>query len=68
LFWIAGPALARGVDQHGIDGLVNGSALTVENGGEAVRRAETGNVQHYVLVYLFGAIAIAAYYLYLVIR
>ncbi len=68
LFWIAGPALARGVDQRGIDGIVDGSALTVENSGEAVRRVETGNVQHYVLVYLFGAIAIAAYYLYLVIR
>jgi NADH-quinone oxidoreductase subunit L len=68
LFWIAGPALARGVDQHGIDGFVEGSALTVENSGEAVRRIETGNVQHYVLVYVFGAVAIAAYYLYLVIR
>jgi NADH-quinone oxidoreductase subunit L len=68
LFWIAGPALARGVDQHGIDGLVDGSAMTVENSGEAVRRVETGNVQHYVLVYLLGAVAIVAYYLYLVMR
>ncbi len=68
LFWIAGPVFARGVDQQGIDGFVDGSAITVENSGEAVRRVETGNVQHYVLVYLFGVIAIAAYYLYLVIR
>ncbi len=68
LFWIAGPVLARRVDKGGIDGVVDGSALTVENSGEAVRRVETGNVQHYVLVYLFGVIAIAAYYVYLVIR
>ncbi len=68
LFWIAGPLLARGVDRHGIDGLVEGSAMTVENSGEALRRIETGNVQHYMLVYLFGAVAIAAYYLYLVVR
>jgi NADH-quinone oxidoreductase subunit L len=68
LFWIAGPALARGVDQCGIDGMVDGSAATVENSGEAVRRIETGNVQHYLLAYLLGAVAIAAYYLYLVVR
>jgi NADH-quinone oxidoreductase subunit L len=68
LFWIAGPVLARGVDQHGIDGLVEGSAMTVENSSEAVRRIETGNVQHYLLVYVFGAVAVAAYYLYLVVR
>ncbi|HTW87280.1 MAG TPA: NADH-quinone oxidoreductase subunit L [Candidatus Binataceae bacterium] len=68
LFWIAGPVLARSVDQQGIDGFVNGSAMTVENSGESVRRIETGNVQHYVLVYVLGAAAVAAYYIYVVVR
>ncbi len=60
--------LFRGIDHYTIDGLVDGTGITVEAGGEAVRRIETGNVQHYALVYLLGAVAIAAFYLYRVLR
>jgi NADH-quinone oxidoreductase subunit L len=67
LFWVAGSALNQGVDQSGIDGLVNGTAAEVQSLGEAVRKIETGNVQHYAFVYLLGAIAIAAGYIYLVV-
>ena len=68
LFFIAEYVLFKGVDHYAIDGLVNGTGFTVEAGGDAVRRVETGNVQHYALVYLLGAVAIAAFYLYRVLR
>ena len=55
------------VDYYVIDGLVEGAGLTAEAGGGLARRAETGNVQHYAFVYLLGAVAVAAYYLYLVL-
>ncbi len=68
LFFISDQILSRGVDRAVIDGAANGAGLAVETGGEAVRRVETGNVQHYAFVYLLGVIAIVAYYLYLVVR
>jgi NADH-quinone oxidoreductase subunit L len=68
LFFFSNQILNRGVDRMVIDGAANGAGLAVETGGELARRVETGNVQHYALVYLLGAIAIVAYYLYLVIR
>ncbi|MGH7905473.1 MAG: NADH-quinone oxidoreductase subunit L [Candidatus Binataceae bacterium] len=68
LFWLAGTALSKGVDEEGIDGVVNGTAYTVETSGEVMRKAESGNVQHYIFVYLLGVLAIIAYYLYLVLR
>jgi NADH-quinone oxidoreductase subunit L len=67
LFWLAGSALNRGVDQGGIDGLVNGTAIEVESLGESVRKVETGNVQHYIFVYLIGALAVVGFYLYRVV-
>ena len=67
LFFIAEYVLYKGVDHYAIDGLVNGTGFTVEAGGDAVRRVETGNVQHYALGYLLGAVAIAAFYLYRVL-
>jgi NADH-quinone oxidoreductase subunit L len=66
LFWIATFALSRVVDSFAIEGVVNGTGLTVETGGEIARRSETGNVQQYAFVYVLGVVAIVAYYLYLV--
>jgi NADH:ubiquinone oxidoreductase subunit 5 (subunit L)/multisubunit Na+/H+ antiporter MnhA subunit len=54
----------RGVDVALIDGIVDGTGMTVEGSGEGLRQAETGNVQHYAFVYLLGAIAIVGYYIY----
>jgi NADH-quinone oxidoreductase subunit L len=67
LFFIAQYVLFRGIDHYTIDGVVEGTGLTVEAGGDAARRVEDGNVQHYALVYLLGAVAIGAFYLYRVI-
>jgi NADH-quinone oxidoreductase subunit L len=66
LFWVATVALNRVIDSFAIEGVVNGTGLTVETGGELARRTETGNVQQYAFVYVLGVIAIVAYYLYLV--
>lgn len=63
LFFISSVIFGRGVDSFVIDGLADGAGLTAEATGGIVRRAETGNVQHYAFVYLLGALAIAAYYL-----
>jgi NADH-quinone oxidoreductase subunit L len=68
LFFISDQVLNRGIDQFVIDGTANRTGLAVEGGGEAARRVETGNVQHYAFVYLLGVIGIVAYYLYLVMR
>jgi NADH-quinone oxidoreductase subunit L len=64
LFWLSANVFHRGVDVALIDGFVDGTGLTVEGSGEGLRQAETGNVQHYAFVYLIGAIAIVAYYIY----
>jgi NADH-quinone oxidoreductase subunit L len=68
LFFISDQILDRGIYQLVIDGTANRTGLAVESGGEAARRVEDGNVQHYAFVYLLGVIGIVAYYLYLVIR
>jgi NADH-quinone oxidoreductase subunit L len=68
LFFISSVVLNQGVDRGLIEGTVGAAATGVEVGGEVVRRSETGNVQHYALVYLLGAIGIVAYYVYLVIH
>jgi len=57
----------RGVDSFVIDGLADGAGVTAEATGGIASRSETGNVQHYAFVYLLGAIAIAAYYLFRVL-
>jgi len=68
LFWLSTIVLNRTIDQGVIDGAVNGTGLAVEESGEGIRRAETGNLQHYAFAYLLGVVAVAAYYVYLVLR
>ena len=60
--------LFRGIYAGVIDGLVDGTGLGVEGSAEGLRRIETGNVRHYALVYFLGALAIAAYYVYLALH
>jgi NADH-quinone oxidoreductase subunit L len=54
-FWLA--------DQNVIDGAVNGVATTVVVNGQLWRYVQDGNVQHYALVFLGGAVALLSYYL-----
>jgi NADH-quinone oxidoreductase subunit L len=68
LFWTSSDVMFQGVDRALIDGLVDGTGNGVEGGGESLRKAETGNVQHYAFAYLAGALAVAAYFVYLAVR
>jgi NADH-quinone oxidoreductase subunit L len=51
------------VDRGMIDGIVNGIGAFVVSTSGAWRRVQTGNVQHYALSFLVGALALVAYYL-----
>jgi NADH-quinone oxidoreductase subunit L len=53
--------LWRIVDQTMIDGAVNGVATAVLVNGQLWRYVQDGNVQHYALVFLGGAIALVSY-------
>jgi NADH-quinone oxidoreductase subunit L len=55
--------LWRGVDQAVIDGAVNGTAATVVVNGQLWRRVQDGDVQHYAVIFLGGALAVLSYYL-----
>jgi NADH-quinone oxidoreductase subunit L len=50
------------VDVGVIDAVVNGTANTVAASSQVWRRAQTGNVQHYALMMLFGAMMLLGYY------
>jgi len=56
-------AAAWVVDRGMIDGVVNGVGTFVVSTSGAWRRLQTGNVQHYALSFLVGALALATYYL-----
>jgi NADH-quinone oxidoreductase subunit L len=56
-------AAAWVVDRGVIDGAVNGLGSFVVSTSGAWRRVQTGNVQHYALSFLVGALALVTYYL-----
>jgi NADH-quinone oxidoreductase subunit L len=51
------------IDRGMIDGIVNGIGSFVVSTSGAWRRVQTGNVQHYALSFLVGALVLAAWYL-----
>jgi NADH-quinone oxidoreductase subunit L len=53
---------ARIVDPRLIDGAANGAALFVGATAGLWRRAQTGNVQHYALSFLVGALVLLGWY------
>jgi NADH-quinone oxidoreductase subunit L len=53
---------ARRIDPGVIDGAVNGAALAVAATSGAWRRIQTGNVQHYALSFLAGALVLLGYW------
>ena len=54
---------ARFVDPWVIDGTVNGVGTTARGFSMAWRGLQSGNVQHYVAMFLAGTLALLAYYL-----
>jgi NADH-quinone oxidoreductase subunit L len=61
LFAVAGFG-AQQVDQGVIDGTVNGAGVLVGATSGLWRRLQTGNVQHYALSFLAGALVLVGYY------
>jgi len=53
---------ARRIDPVVIDGAVNGAGLAVAAASGAWRRLQTGNVQHYALSFLAGALVLLGYW------
>jgi NADH-quinone oxidoreductase subunit L len=53
---------ARRIDPGVIDGAVNGAGRLVAGTGAAWRRLQTGNVQHYALSFLAGALVLLGYW------
>jgi NADH-quinone oxidoreductase subunit L len=55
--------LWRGVDVRGIDGAVNGAAMTVRRSASILRRTQTGSVRAYAASLILGVVLIVGYYL-----
>ena len=53
---------ARRIDPDVIDGAVNGAGILVAATSGLWRRLQTGNVQHYALSFLAGALVLLGYY------
>jgi NADH-quinone oxidoreductase subunit L len=52
----------KAIDATIIDGVVNGAGQAVSGAGLIWRRLQTGNVQHYALGMVVGAIVVVSYY------
>jgi NADH-quinone oxidoreductase subunit L len=52
----------KGVDAVIVDGIVNGVGMGVSTSALVWRRVQTGNVQHYALGMVVGAVALLSYY------
>ena len=53
------------IDKYIVDGAVNGLAYTAKSGSAILRRAQTGLVQNYALLMLFGVFAFVSIYLFM---
>ncbi|MFZ1082215.1 MAG: hypothetical protein WAO19_09850, partial [Candidatus Kryptoniota bacterium] len=56
--------LWQGVDEIVIDGSVNGTGKIVRFFGKILRRIQTGFVQNYAFIFVFGIIVIIGFLIY----
>jgi NADH-quinone oxidoreductase subunit L len=54
--------LADGIDKTVIDGIIDGSARLVSQGGALLARLQSGYIKHYALAMFLGAIVVVAYF------
>jgi NADH-quinone oxidoreductase subunit L len=65
--FVSGPAtafarlLSEGIDRDVIDGAVNGIGTLAREGGQGLRRVQTGLVRNYALAIVFGTVALLVY-------
>jgi NADH-quinone oxidoreductase subunit L len=53
--------LSEGIDRDVVDGAVNGIGAAVREGGQGLRRIQTGLVRNYALAIVFGTVALLVY-------
>ncbi len=58
LLWISTQVLWHGVDEHAIDGTVNGVAHDLDASGDRLRHLNSGNTRTYAVFVVLGAIAL----------
>jgi NADH-quinone oxidoreductase subunit L len=58
LLWISTQVFWHGVDEHVIDGTVNGVAHDLDASGDRLRHLNSGNTRTYAVVVVLGAIAL----------
>jgi len=65
--FVSGPAtafarlLSEGIDRDVIDGAVNGVGALAREGGQGLRRVQTGLVRNYALAIVFGTVVLLVY-------
>jgi len=60
--WALARFFARGIDKAVIDGIIDGGARLVAQGGALLARLQSGYIRHYALAMFLAAIAIVAYF------
>jgi NADH-quinone oxidoreductase subunit L len=60
--WALARFFAGGVDKTVIDGIVDGGARLVAQGGGLLARLQSGHIKHYALAMFIGAIVVVAYF------
>jgi NADH-quinone oxidoreductase subunit L len=60
--WALARFFARGIDRVVIDGIIDGGARLIAQGGALLARLQSGYIRHYALAMFLAAIVIVAYF------
>jgi NADH-quinone oxidoreductase subunit L len=60
--WAVARFFAHGVDKAAIDGIIDGGARLVVQGGALLGRLQSGYIRHYALAMFLGVIVVVAYF------
>jgi NADH-quinone oxidoreductase subunit L len=60
--WALARFFARGIDEAVIDGVIDGGARLIAQGGALLARLQSGYIRHYALAMFIAAIVIVAYF------
>nr|PZN36198.1 MAG: NADH-quinone oxidoreductase subunit L [Actinomycetota bacterium] len=66
LMVLLGRFVYNGLDQRGVDGIVNGLSAITDGAGGVVRKWQTGRVQQYAAAFVGGAIVLAAVFMFVI--
>jgi NADH-quinone oxidoreductase subunit L len=63
---LLGDVVYNGVDQLGVDGIFNGLSATADSAGAALRKLQTGRVQHYAVGFIAGALILIVLFVFVI--